>query len=72
MVWVYVVIGLVAIIAILILMKSDSRAIRRRSVERTELITNVTYVCMHCGQTFQGSTCPKCGSDKRHAQFTDK
>ena len=72
MVWLYVVVGLVIIIAILILMKGDSRSIRGRFAKRSEVITDVTYVCMHCGNTFKGSSCPRCGSDKRQAQFSDK
>lgn len=68
MVWVYVVIGLVVIIAILLLMKGETRPLRRFA-RGTELITDVTYVCMHCGQTFKGASCPKCGSDSKRIEF---
>ena len=69
MVWLYVVIGLVVIIAILILMKTDSRSIKGRFGRRTELIADVTYVCMHCGHSFKGARCPKCGSDRKPLEF---
>lgn len=69
MVWFYVVVGLVVIIAILMLMKTDSRSIKGRLRKRTELITDVTYVCMHCGNSFKGSRCPKCGSDRKPLEF---
>jgi len=68
MVWLYVVIGLVVIIAILMLMKTDSR-LKGRLTKRTELITDVTYVCMHCGHMFKGSRCPKCGSHRKPLEF---
>jgi len=68
MVWLYVVIGLIVIIAILLLVKSESRPLKRKFAS-TELITDVTYVCMHCGQTFKGSSCPKCGSDSKRIEF---
>lgn len=68
MVWPYVVIGLIVIIAILILMRTESGPLKRRS-RRAELIRDVTYVCMHCGHTFKGSTCPKCGVDRKPIEF---
>ncbi len=68
MVWPYVVIGLIVIIAILILMRSDSGPLKRRS-KHAQLITDVTYVCMHCGHTFKGSSCPKCGADRKPIEF---
>ena len=69
MVWLYIVIGLVVIIGILILMKSDSRSIKGRFAKRSEVITDVTYVCVHCGNMFKGSTCPKCGSERKPIEF---
>ena len=69
MVWLYVVVGLLVIIAILILMKTDSRSIKERLTKRTDLITDVTYVCMHCGHMFKGSRCPKCGSHRKPLEF---
>lgn len=68
MVWVYVVIGLVVIIAILILMKSD-RTIKGRFVRRAKVLADVTYVCMHCGHSFKGAKCPKCGFDRKPVEF---
>ncbi|MGH9921842.1 MAG: hypothetical protein ACRD38_03735 [Nitrososphaerales archaeon] len=69
MVWIYVVIGLVVVIGILILMKSESRSGKGRFARKAEPITGVTYVCMHCGNTFQGSSCPKCGSERKPIEF---
>jgi len=69
MVWPYVVLGLLVIIAILIFMKTDTKLIKGRVGKRTELITDVTYVCMHCGHSFKGSRCPKCGSDRKPVEF---
>lgn len=66
--WFYVVVGLLVVIAIIVLMKADSkpmRSFRRKS----ELITNTTYICMYCGYQFSGSTCPKCGRGRRQPQF---
>jgi rubrerythrin len=68
MVWLYVVVGLVVIIAILLLMKSDTR-LKGRLTRRTELLTDVTYVCMRCGHSFRGSRCPKCGSERKPIDF---
>jgi len=68
MVWLYVVLGLLVIIAILMLMKSDS-GLKGRLTKRTEPITGVTYVCMHCGHMFKGSSCPKCGSERKPLEF---
>jgi rubrerythrin len=68
MVWFYVVVGLLVIIAILMFMKTDSR-LKGRLTKRTELITDVTYVCMHCGNSFKGSRCPKCGSERKPLEF---
>jgi rubrerythrin len=69
--WLYVVIGLLVVIAIIVLMKADSRPMRSFK-QKTELITNVTYICSYCGNTFKGTTCPKCGSNSRRAEFSDK
>lgn len=69
MVWFYVAVGLVIIIAILILMRVESGPLKRRYAKGAELITNVTYVCMHCGHAFEGSRCPKCGFDRKPLEF---
>jgi len=69
MVWLYVVVGLIVVIGILILMKSESRSGRGRFARRAEPVAGVTYVCMHCGNTFQGSSCPKCGSERKPIEF---
>lgn len=67
MVWIYVVIGLLVVIAILILMKTDSRSVKGRLTRRE--LTDVSYVCMHCGHMFKGSRCPKCGSDRKPIEY---
>jgi rubrerythrin len=69
--WLYVVVGLLVVIAIIVLMKTDSRPMRSLK-QKTELITNVTYICLHCGNTFKGSTCPRCGSNSKQAEFSNK
>jgi len=69
--WLYVIVGLLAVIAIIVLMKADSRPMRGFK-QKTELITNVTYLCLHCGNAFKGSTCPKCGSNSKQAEFGNK
>lgn len=68
MVWIYVVIGLVVIIALLLLMKAEPR-LKGRLTGRTELVAGITYVCMHCGHSFRGSRCPKCGSERKPIEF---
>lgn len=69
MVWLYVAVGLAILAAILIIMRMDTGRLKRAHVKGPDLITNVTYVCMHCGYTFKGSKCPKCGSDRRPLEF---
>ena len=69
--WLYVAIGLLVLIGIIVLMKTDSRPMRIFK-QKTELITNVTYICLHCGDEFKGATCPKCGSNSRKAEFNNK
>jgi len=69
MVWLYVIVGLLVIIGILILMKTDTRQIKGRFGKKRELITDVTYVCMKCGHSFKGSSCPKCGADRKPLEF---
>jgi rubrerythrin len=69
--WLYVVGGLLVVITVIVLMKTDPRPMRSLK-QKTELITNVTYICLHCGNTFKGAKCPHCGSNTKQAEFSDK
>ncbi len=60
--WLYVTVGLLVLIAIIVVMKADSNPMRSFK-HKTELITNVTYICSHCGNSFKGAKCPTCGSN---------
>lgn len=66
--WLYVVGGLLAVIAIIVLMKTDNAPMRSFK-QKTDFITNVTYICMHCGKAFKGAKCPNCGSDRKQTPF---
>ncbi|MEM2761023.1 MAG: hypothetical protein QXU32_12475 [Nitrososphaerales archaeon] len=69
--WLYVVIGLLVVIAILVLMKADSKPMRTIK-RKTDMISNLTYICLHCGNSFQGPKCPTCGSNNKRPDFFDK
>ncbi|MFQ5940935.1 MAG: hypothetical protein ACE5KA_04470 [Nitrososphaerales archaeon] len=69
--WLYVVLGLLVLIAVIVLMKADSRPLRTFR-QKTELITDVTYICSHCGNAFKGATCPQCGSNGRKSAYSNK
>lgn len=64
MVWLYVVTGLIIIIAVLILMNME----RSKKKVRTESL-NVSYICMRCGHSFKGSKCPNCGFERKPVEF---
>ncbi len=64
MVWFYVAVGLVVIIAIILLIRRESGPLKARA-KNPDVVRNVTYVCMNCGYSFRGLRCPKCGSDKK-------
>ncbi len=69
--WLYVIIGLIVIVVIFILMKADSRPIRSLK-QNNQLITNVDYICLHCGNKFNGATCPNCGFNSKRAEFGNR
>ena len=60
--WLFVSVGILIVIAIIVVMKADSGAMRSFK-NKTKLITNVTYICSHCGNSFKGAQCPTCGSN---------
>lgn len=66
MVWAYVAVGVVVLIALLILIKSESSPLRRR---RSETASGLTYICMHCGHSFKGGRCTHCGSERKPIDF---